>query len=517
MKSNLFSILLFLIGIPCISHGIDPWMTPPTTLSTPAINSQSPRITLDTNGNAAAVWIENQVVVSRRCPVDGDWDEIAVLSATTSSNPQIVMDSDSTATAIWLENGMVYTAARTWAGNWSTPEVLSGAGASDCTIAINTTGNIVATWLEGGFVQAKIKPTASAWPVSADVISGSGAQEPDVSIGGNNNIVAVWVGSDLAVYSANITIGGSWSMPEQVSPANVSTANPCVAVDGVGNAAAAWFSFEEMSGAFSEVDVQVSFWESDVWGSATTVSTQSSSNVDPHELQLCIRRAPNGSVIVAWTSSYDGSYYNIEWAVFQFNMWQPSVLLLSNSFISTFGLDVDWQSYAYLIGTLLIPIEENIKLYGGALNLKAYTDFLKYQWFFATEGNSYNNQIATVQVGPLGRGAMIWENWNGSTINIQALIITIPAIAPPTNLSVTQMIVDYGVFEQYNNQLSWTESLSTSVNKYLITRNGILIATVPSETLSYIDFNQGDQSGTYSIIAESRFGLSSLPVEINFP
>lgn len=517
MKSNLFSILLFLVGIPCIFHGIDPWMTPPTTISTPIINSHNPQIALDANGNAAAVWIENQVVVSRRCPLDGDWDKIAVLSATTSSNPQIVMDSDSTATAIWLENGMVYTTARTWKGDWSTPEVLSGKGATDCTIAINTKGNIVATWLEGGFVQTKIKPTGSPWPVSADVISASGAQEPDVSIGGNNNIVAVWVGSDLAVYSSNIAIGGSWSMPEQVSPATISTASPCVAVDEVGNAAAAWFSFEEMSGMFSEVNVQVSFWESNAWGSATTVSTTSPSTVDPHELQLCIRKLQSESAVVAWTSCFDGSYYNIEWATFQFNIWNPSMLLLSNATFSSFGLDIDWQGYAYIVGTYLVPFEGNIQLYGGCLNLSAPPDFLKYQWLFATEGNSYNNHIATIQVSPLGRGAMIWENWNGSTIAIQALIITIPQISPVTNLSVTQTIIDYGVFEQHNNQLNWTESLSTSVNKYLIFRNGVLIAKVPSGTVSYIDFNQGDESGTYSMIAESRFGLMSLPVEINFP
>lgn len=517
MKSILLSSYFFFVGIPFIFHGIDPWMTPPITISTPDINADSPSIDLDTNGNAVAVWIENELVVSRRCPFNGDWDSLAVVSETASSSPQVVVDASSTATAIWLENGMVYTAERAWEGTWSTPEVLSGMAASNYKIAINTAGDIVVVWLEGGFVQVKIKPTGSPWPISADVISDSGAQEPNISIGGNNNVVAVWVGSDLAVYGANITIGGSWSLPEQISPASILTANPCVAVDGIGNAVAAWFSFEEMSGVFSNVNVHIAVWESNAWGSAVTVSTQPPSIVDPHGLQLYIGRFQNGSMAAMWTSCSDPTYYNVEFAVFKLNTWYPSEYLVVNTIPSTCGFDLDWQNYAYVVGTYLNPEEGNIQLYGGCLNLNIPGNGMRFSWLFATEGNSYNNQIATIQSGPLGQGAMIWRNWNGSTIDVQALVVIIPPISPPTDAAVTQFSVDYGFFEQYNNELTWAESLSTSVVRYLIYRNGILIATLSREMLSYIDYNQGDQSGTYSIIAESQFGLSSLPVEVSFP
>lgn len=508
-------------GSPIYLLGTSTWPIPPQTISTPGVNADSPQVAVDPSGNVIAIWIENQTVVSKSRTLNSDWGVLEYLSGSGSSSPQVVMDPSGTATAIWLNNEQVFTADKIGGGEWSSPETLSGSGASNCEMAIDQLGNIVITWLENGVVRIKTKPINSPWSEIATVISGPGAQNPDVAIGGNAFIVAVWEGNDQSIYSAHAFLGMQWSQPEQISDSNTMACNPSVAVDESGDAVAGWFRFNENNGQFSNGIVQASFYVGSAWLAPSDISNVNSpSIVDPHQLDLIVKKKLTGSAVAAWSSSTDGSYYNVEWAICRQGVWRPSNPLVSNVIVSSFGLDLDWRNYGYFAATYL-DLFGAISLYGGML-IFDYPDKNgvvenMFPWLFTTTGNSCCNFISSSQSGPMNISAMVWKNYSGSSIAVQFTLAKVPVIEPPTDLVVTQKSNNYGVLMQYNNELSWSPSISNDVCGYILYRNGVYLCNLLATQLSYVDFNQGDQSGIYTIIAISKYGIYSDEASINFP
>ena len=72
---------------------------------------------------------------------------------------------------------------------------------------------------------------------------------------------------------------------------------------------------------------------------------------------------------------------------------------------------------------------------------------------------------------------------------------------------------------EYVNILTWNPSSDPAVVKYLLFRNGTLIATVPaSGPLKFIDHDRPkNQVDTYTLIAVDAFGIQSQPITIVVP
>lgn len=519
MKTIKWSVCICLVGLVGSLLGVDVWPEPPITISTLGVNAESPQVAVDVSKNQVAIWIEDGVVVSRTRPFGGSWGAMEYLSSTGSSAPLIVVDPNAKATAVWLNNGEVITAEKVWGGSWSLPETLTGVGVSDHQMAIDVLGNIVLVWLEGGVVQVKTKPVGSIWSASATSVSGSGALSPSVAVE-NNCVIVVWEGSDQAIYSAHAVFAGSWSLPVMISDAGVLTCNPRVSVNVSGDALASWFRFDENGSLFSNVSVQAVGYSGGTWGSPEVISA-AASVVDPHQLQLAIKNYYAGTAIAAWTSSYDGSYYNIEWTILRAGAWEMPATLIGTSVLPSFGLDIGAQNYAYLIGTYLEPSDNNIWLYGGLANLKVPIEVEPYlsifPWWFALTGNSCCPAVAVSRSGSAELGVMVWKNYDGVSIVIQSTQAKIPVLLPPTNLQVSVIANDYNVLVQYDNELSWSASLSVITTGYIIYRNGVFLARVPATQLSYRDINQGNEQGTYTMFSISEYGLTSALVQLNFP
>ena len=67
------------------------------------------------------------------------WSAAETLSSelVQASEPQVVIDQEGNATAIWIENDAIITKTKTFNGSWSIPEVLVNYGADAPQIAID--------------------------------------------------------------------------------------------------------------------------------------------------------------------------------------------------------------------------------------------------------------------------------------------------------------------------------------------------------------------------------------------
>lgn len=115
-----------------------------------------PRIAMDAQGNALAVWQQHQgthftIRANRYTPEDG-WGTASVIQSDVTqaaASPQIVVDAAGNALAVWHQSGTLWSNRYTNDGGWGTAAPIDPDQAADATlgtIAIDASGNALATW-----------------------------------------------------------------------------------------------------------------------------------------------------------------------------------------------------------------------------------------------------------------------------------------------------------------------------------------------------------------------------------
>ena len=91
-------------------------------------------------------------------------------------------------------------------------------------------------------------------------------------------------------------------------------------------------------------------------------------------------------------------------------------------------------------------------------------------------------------------------------------------VQAPTSLGVVQNSNDLGLFREYYNTLTWTDSTTTNVIFYELYRDNIHVAKIPKGVSKYVDHNiDPTVSFTYKIVAvDNQFSLSE-PVAFRYP
>ncbi len=231
----------------------------PEVVSLPGEEGQRSRVTIDTAGNAVAVWITGDsstgfVVRSAVRPPGGEWSEPEDVSDSIAEavTPWLALDASTEAVAIWtaFESGarIVQGAIRGADGEWSAPDDLSTAGefvtpleAPD--VAIDAAGNAVAVWKmvsPDEVVEAAVRPAGGDWAAPDDLsASGQHAFSPVVAANVAVGAVALWDRSDGSKFRVQAAVRpphGQWSTPDTLSRAGESAAFGEVALDAAGNA-----------------------------------------------------------------------------------------------------------------------------------------------------------------------------------------------------------------------------------------------------------------------------------------
>ena len=505
------------------------WSAPETISASVMVNSSDPRIITDTEGNATAVWVENGFVRASFHPFNGNWSAPATLSGSGASSPRVACAGNGTATAVWLEsNGVLKLATLPLNGSWSAASSVSQSGASQPSLAVNSSGATAIVWTRSGFIEAATRVLGILSLVS--IISPSNSANPHVAVGDNGRVIAVWqtilgTGRTTVESATQSAIGGLWGSAVNILPAASAfdMCYPVISIDPSGNAEVIWFRYLVTSGVYSNVFVYAASLPSTStsWSFPLQISDTGIGN--PANLFISLKTDSSGNRVALWSLTFDGQGYVIEtagklaggdWGFF--TIAQNYDLYAYQS-----GLSTDAVGNAAAVNMIfngstvdIEAVEANTWQVAGQINWSANTTISS-----GGTNNAYPRISATYDPNTLTSYAnAAWVSTSGANTIIQASSASKSAVAAPTNLAVTQNVINFGVFNDYYNTFSWDASTDPTTVGYQIFRNGLAIAQVTASTLEYIDHNAVQNGAvTYGIATINNQAALSVIQNVSFP
>jgi hypothetical protein len=254
----------------------------PVELSGGTLRS-SPRLAVDEQGNVTAVWLGSapasgggfvDVVRSKSRPFGGTWSSDAVdLSSDdgTAQAPRIVVDPQGNAVAVWLWHGsagyVVQAARRVAGGDWSAADDLGSGSGNDGyspQVAVDAQGNATAIWsspaASGSVVRSRSSTVGGPWSSSINLATSNDDDTvgyPWVAADPQGNVTAIWArytSSDvIAQATRRVTGSANWSTAIDLTVGRPITAIPAAGIDPQGHASMVWSSSEEPWSGFSTV------------------------------------------------------------------------------------------------------------------------------------------------------------------------------------------------------------------------------------------------------------------------
>ncbi len=312
-----------------------------TTISDPAANSWDSSIAINNNllHNGVAAWSTYDGSNMRIAVANfslGSWGSPTNLSPAGFNcfEPKVVMNDNNHALAVWeRKNGNIEVQASYYDGtNWSTPTTISAASdhTGDVLVAMNDSDHGIAIWevsLSGGPVIEASFFDGTTWSAPETLSTGFAASLPYVSINDSDEAFAIWEEHDGTNFSVHIAFfdGATWSAATMISTNGVNSFNPKVKINSGGDAIAAWVA--QISGhnvlQTSDFNTLLSTWGSPVDRSSA------SRNVDMYDLGY----NDLDSASISWRE-FDGSVNIINARVRLLGVWTP-ITLVSNPLVSS--------------------------------------------------------------------------------------------------------------------------------------------------------------------------------------
>lgn len=523
---KILSLLSLCACLQLTGNEIDSWSSPPEIISTLGVDASSAQTAIDGSGNAVAIWLEGDVVISKNKPISGDWGTSTQISSTGASSPQIVVDPSGNATAIWLESGVVKTASQPFGSSWGSSTTLSGASSSSPQLAVDTaTGDVIAIWATGGAIESATLLFGGSWPGSPDTLASTASAAPQVAISSGGTVVAIWhtLNSVSSLYNINVatktTPSGSWSVASTISNPSLNSVYPVVAIDDLGNIFAIWYRYNLSGVVYSNVVLQgANLLVGNSW--TTPVDISDSGQENPANLDAKIQCSEMGAIAL-WTNSIDGTSFSIETASTDSNqMWTPSTVLINSLYSYAVSMNTNSEGDAFGIymnydtpssSILINTVETHI---GGLLS----GSWLPSTNLSTGTFNAFPNIAPVLSGGTNSYASAVWLGYDGSNTVVYSSFGTGSVISPPSNVVVTQNVNDFKVFQEYANTVTWDASSDPDLNGYAVYRNGAFLTSVDSGTLEFVDNTQLEGGPvTYGVSAADDTGTESLVISASFP
>ena len=282
----------------------------------------APRIAVDPNGNAMAVWSlydstwSHTSVWASRYVVGTGWSSATNLSGDvvqTAYGADVALDSIGNAIVVWYQasgtsNSVagMYADRYTVGTGWGTPEHIGTSEGSWAApgprIAVDPNGNAIAVWYASGKpgISANRYVAGTGWGTAEAIIdSGSTSYSEDVQVAcdKNGNAIAVWNHYGGKLYANRYVAGTGWGTTDIVDSEGQDYSEQ-IAFDPNGNAIAVWGKYASNSS---------NVWASRYvvgagWGAGAIVNTTLDKASEP---QIVIDK--NGNATVVWVQN--GSIY----------------------------------------------------------------------------------------------------------------------------------------------------------------------------------------------------------------
>lgn len=287
-------------------------------LSAPGTDALSPRVVVDSHGDAFAIWEDgggaNIRIQAAVRPAGGEWQAPIAISPAgeNASHPRLAVDPQGEAVAVWVgADELIQASIRPPGGEWGSALALSAAGeASEPAVAISAEGESTVVWWRFNgtdpTIQASTHPSGGAWQTPQNLSPGTAeAEQPEVATDPAGNAVAVWEEATKVLKSSVHEIGHPiWHPSIEVAPApGVPLFSPQLAVDQSGNAVAVW-TVERSVGRDAVEAAVLPFKGS--WATAAPLSPEGADASNPR-----VVFDARGNATVVWVRS-DSSGLRIE-------------------------------------------------------------------------------------------------------------------------------------------------------------------------------------------------------------
>jgi len=230
-------------------------------------DASSPQVAVDANGNATAVWHQDDgarqnVWSNRYDATSGTWSTAVLIETDDTEDahrPKVAVDANGNATAVWLQRAPGMNNAWTnrydaTTGMWGTAVLLetNPIDALNPQVAVDANGDVVVVWEQYDGTEVSIwsnryDETSGLWGTAARIETNDDGPAflPQLAFDANGNATAVWEQSDGVLrniwsnrYDAMSGMWGTAVLIEMVDTFH--TFSPQVAVDANGNAKAVW-------------------------------------------------------------------------------------------------------------------------------------------------------------------------------------------------------------------------------------------------------------------------------------
>lgn len=301
------------------------WKTAELIETNNAGSARAPRVAVDADGRALAVWEQfedsrHKIFANR---FDGtSWGVAEIIesgSGGTASAPQIAINTDGQAIAVWTQSGN--TRVSVWANRfdgsaWGTAEVIDvdDLGSSrSAQVALDADGRAIAVWaqFDGSWYRILTRRFEGSDWGAAELIeadnSGSlgDASDPQIVLDASGRGLAVWAqfdGSRNNIWG-NRFGGSDWETARRIQTDIASDAStPQIAINSDGQAVAVWAQSDG-----TRDNIWANNFDGNDWGTdAEQIETDNAGGASSPEIAL----DADGRAIAVWQQS-DGARTNI--------------------------------------------------------------------------------------------------------------------------------------------------------------------------------------------------------------
>jgi hypothetical protein len=344
-------LVLFLWFSPTWAGLNFPWQGPVSPVNELDVNHRSPRVAVDGQGNAYAIWEDYRrghadIYFSYK-PLGGAWNANTVVNDDTGGfkqiSPCIAVDSSGNAFALWVDyrngNPDIYFAHRPAGGNWGANVRVNDDGGtafqSSPAVVVDGNGTAYAVWEDGrngpSDIYFSFLPTGSGWQANVKVNDDAGSasqKSPAMALDGSRNAYLVWRdsrnGSDQ-IFFAYRPSGGSWQTNVRVDDdAGVTYKyQPVLAVDPAGNACAAWQDYR--NGWPSDPDIYAAYRPANTgtWAANMRVNDDPPNGYQDAPTITVTNLLGINTFWVDWSDARNGNL-DVYGSVFAFIGWTPN-------------------------------------------------------------------------------------------------------------------------------------------------------------------------------------------------
>jgi hypothetical protein len=322
-------------------------------LSTPGVYTVNPKVVVDSNGNAMAVWtqgntLETQRLVAARYTPAGGWEDLVFVNDghASVSRASVGFDAAGNAIAIWAEQQpeappnwssiAIYSARFTPATGWE-PAQFYASGSTrlpdQMAAAVSPGGSallVYSTISGGGTVRAATYDPDNGW-TSDELIhtdgAGARAEEISVFVRADRRAVAGWrktgPGNATAVMGVSRDDETIWGDAVRLDDDTAPVSAFNLAMDSSGGATAVWVS--EQGGGYDN-RLATRRFAAGSWSGQQYIDSDPREVFDIRAADSPSASAAGGKVVVAWRQ-YNGTSYDVKARMFQEGAWGEASLL----------------------------------------------------------------------------------------------------------------------------------------------------------------------------------------------